>query len=356
MEIDSKIKTYNVFFEQNFMFVDLVLSKPNLFCVIDKKVYYLYLNELFSNYREVDFFLIDAVEENKSIETALSICDKLSELPSKRNTSFVSIGGGIVQDITGFVANIMYRGITWTFLPTTLLAACDSCIGGKTSLNYKSYKNLLGTFYPPDEIFICTHFFKTLDERDYMSGLGEVVKFSIMQGQTGIKNIKDKLELLLLRDYYVLDKFVKSSLSYKKSYIETDEFDKGIRVYLNFAHTFGHAFETTSNFKIPHGTAVALGTIMASYVSYLRLMISKSTMEDIEEIVLRIIPNNNLDRVKKQDVIAAIKKDKKQIDSHLTVVLAVNDNMDLSLFHDLQEVEVEKALKNLFEKIKGREK
>ncbi len=111
--------------------------------------------------------MLEANEENKVISTVLSICEKIMEMPSKRNTVLLSIGGGIIQDITGFVANVIYRGIRWIFIPTTLLAACDSCIGGKTSLNYKTYKNLLGTFYPPDEIHICSQMFRTLGEKDF---------------------------------------------------------------------------------------------------------------------------------------------------------------------------------------------
>lgn len=114
--------------------------------MIDQTVYDLYTSA-FSEIPPARLFLLEAKEENKTIETALTICEKIIELNSKRNTRLFSFGGGIIQDITGFLANILYRGIHWTFVPTTLLAACDSCIGGKSSLNYKNYKNLLGTFF-----------------------------------------------------------------------------------------------------------------------------------------------------------------------------------------------------------------
>lgn len=194
----------------------------------------------------------------------------MTEIPAKRNAHLISIGGGIIQDITGFVANVLYRGIFWTFIPTTLLASCDSCIGGKTSLNYKKYKNLLGTFYPPDEIFICPKFFKTLTDKDFKSGLGEVVKFNIMAGPNGLANIENNIEKLLLRDEDCLNEFVRSSLSFKKDFIEIDEFDRGERIKLNFAHTFGHAIETVTGYEIPHGTAVAIGMIMADYIAVKR--------------------------------------------------------------------------------------
>ena len=138
----------------------------------------------------------------------------MTNIPAKRNAKLIAFGGGIVQDVTGFVANVLYRGIHWTFYPTTLLAACDSCIGGKTSLNYKKFKNLLGTFYPPDQIQICTPFFKSLSEKDFESGLGEVVKFNVMYGEKGIKMVEEYINLLLARDEKTLEEFVYNSLAF----------------------------------------------------------------------------------------------------------------------------------------------
>lgn len=166
MIIKSSTKDYQVNIYNNFDKAKSIEVDKNTFVVIDKILYGLYEKELFSGIPEDQLYIIEAIEENKTIETALAICEIMTNIPAKRNAKLISFGGGIVQDVTGFVANILYRGIHWTFYPTTLLAACDSCIGGKTSLNYKSFKNLLGTFYPPDEINICTPFFKTLSERD----------------------------------------------------------------------------------------------------------------------------------------------------------------------------------------------
>ena len=125
----------------------------------------------------------------------------MTTMAAKRNTHLVSVGGGIVQDITGFVANCLYRGIKWTFYPSTLLAACDSCIGGKSSLNYKGFKNLLGSFYPPDEIYIYPQFFHTLSDRDYCSGLGEVVKFNVIAGEEKFVKLENEIYDILNYDY-----------------------------------------------------------------------------------------------------------------------------------------------------------
>ena len=246
MIIHSRFKDYTVHKENSLDFLYQLCKTGNAEFVIDEKVYGLY-KKYFSEIPADRLYTIEATEEHKVIDTALAICEKMTQIPAKRNARLISVGGGIIQDITGFVANILYRGIKWTFVPTTLLASCDSCIGGKTSLNYKNFKNLLGTFYPPDDIHICPAFFDTLSERDFESGLGEVVKFNIMAGKKGLDNIEKNIDLLLERDYNCLQHFVESSLSFKKDFIEQDEFDRGERIKLNFAHTFGHAIETVTS-------------------------------------------------------------------------------------------------------------
>ena len=251
----------------------------------------------------------------------------------------ISVGGGITQDLTGFVANILYRGIKWIFVPTTLLAACDSCIGGKTSLNYKKYKNLLGTFYPPDEIHICARFFDTLSEGDYKSGLGEVVKFNIMEGEDGLKKMENNIASLLTREKEKINQFVLSSLTYKKKFIEVDEFDRGERIKLNFAHTFGHAVEVVSNYAIPHGTAVAMGMIMADGLSCKRGLLDEEMIKRSEKILLQIIDiDSTVLDVDMEHFIKAVRKDKKQTDSAMTAVLRTKQ--DLTIVKDMTEEEV----------------
>lgn len=351
MIIKSSTKNYQVNVNNDFLSVKNLEYNEKTFVVIDKLLYELYKEELFGNIPNEQLYIMDALEENKCIETALEICEIMTNIPAKRNAKLISFGGGIVQDVTGFVANILYRGINWTFFPTTLLAACDSCIGGKTSLNYKSFKNLLGTFYPPDEIYICTPFFKTLTEKDFQSGLGEVVKFNVMFGESGIKKMEENIDTLLARDDSKLEEFVQSSLDFKKNFIEEDEFDKGVRIHLNFAHTFGHAFETMSNYAIPHGTAVAMGTIVANRISLLRGWLSDSNVQRVEDVLWKIINVNADDfKVDMDAVISAIHKDKKQVGKELTAVL-MKDDMKLVIVHDVKRDEIETAINYLFEKI-----
>lgn len=356
MEIKAHSKNYKVIFETGFEFIRTLAAIDQSFWVIDKHVYELYNREMKQSVSQERILVIESTENNKTIETALEICERMTVLPAKRNSVLISVGGGIIQDITGFAANILYRGIPWIFIPTTLLAACDSCIGSKTSLNYKKFKNLLGTFYPPDELHICHEFFKTLSLKDYLSGLGEVVKFNIMAGPAELSVLQMDMPELLQRNNSFVMKYIHKALEFKKTFIEADEYDRGIRIHLNFAHTFGHAFETVTNYAIPHGTAVALGTIAANNISYNRGWINADTKKSIQEILLRIINIHllekenhlNIDDIYKIDgIMHAISKDKKQVNDSVTAVLFQNDDLQLKIIHDLTRREVETAIYEL---------
>lgn len=345
MFITSSTKKYEVRMEQDLSFLKELTHAENTGYVIDKKVYGLY-GDLFKDIPEERLILVEATEENKVIETALSICEKMTEIPAKRKARLVSVGGGIIQDLTGFTANILYRGIAWTFVPTTLLSACDSCIGGKTSLNYKKYKNLLGTFYPPDVLHVCPAFFRTLSGQDFESGMGEVIKFNIIAGKEGLEHIEKNIGLLLERDSDALISAVRSSLAFKKTFIEADEFDRGERIKLNFAHTFGHAIETVTDYRIPHGTAVAIGMIMANRVAVNRGILSEETAHRSEQVLLQVIhTKEKLSSYPAERFTDAMRKDKKQTGTALTAVLINETKGGLEIVHDLSTGEVEEALR-----------
>lgn len=349
MKIESKIKNYTVDFKSDYSFINKLILDNKAFFIIDMNVFNLYKETAFSNLSSDNLFLLEAIEENKNIDTVLTISKFITNLSAKRNIHLVSIGGGITQDITGFIANILYRGVKWTFIPTTLLSACDSCIGGKTSLNFGTYKNLFGTFYPPNNIYICTNFFKTLSKLDYFSGLGEVIKFNILGGNSSLKKLDKNIELLKERDLDIINNYTEQSLRFKKEYIEDDEFDNGKRIYLNFAHTFGHAIEATSKYQVPHGIAVVIGLLMANHISMNRNKLSKDVFRSIESLVKPIVVSNlKLDFFVVERIVDAIKNDKKQTSNKLTCIL-LNNDFSLDLIDDLQITEVNTALSYIIE-------
>ena len=346
MEIKSRFKTYRVEFVESLSLLGELATEDDTFFVIDRAVYERYREQLPAG-SAGRLFLMEAAEEHKTIATALAICEQMTAMPAKRNTHLMSIGGGIVQDVTGFVATSLYRGIRWTFLPTTLLAACDSCIGGKSSLNYKGFKNLLGSFYPPDQIYIYQPFFRSLSPRDYCSGLGEVVKFNVIAGKEGLAHIEADVDALLAHDYEKLEQYIQSSLEFKKKFIEADEFDRGERILLNFAHTFGHAYETVSRYAVPHGSA-ALGMMTANAISVRRGMIPQDYADRIAAVCRKILTHVEIKKeyFDLKAVVSAIRKDKKQTDRNITAVL-INEKYELSVFRDVEEEEIAFAINHL---------
>lgn len=343
LKIQSATKMYSVMVGHDFEMLQSLTALENAFFVIDSNVYELY-NRLFKAVPEETLYILNAVEVGKTVQTALDICERIMTLPAKRNATLVSFGGGITQDITGFAANILYRGIRWIFVPTTLLAACDSCIGGKTSLNYRGYKNLLGTFYPPDEIYICTAFFNTLSRRDLLSGLGEIVKFNLMQDEQTLNSLEKAMGMLLSGDSQTVERFVLSSLKFKRRFIEVDEFDHGERIKLNFAHTFGHAYEVVSGYEIPHGIAVSMGMVTANYISVKRGLLSQQLVRRMEKVLWAVIEDKTYQEpLNCEKIISAIRKDKKQTDQQITAVL-LTENFDLNIAHDLTADEIREAV------------
>lgn len=344
MKIKSWLKEYEVDFANSFTFFGQLFLQKNIFVIIDSNVYGLYKKQLEEFLLNTEYYILDAVEENKSIDEVLKIADKMVNLPSKKNTNLISIGGGIVQDVSGFIANILYRGIRWTWIPTTLLAQTDSCIGSKTSLNYKKYKNLFGTFYPPDQINICIQFIHTLTKKDYLSGLGEIYKISIMRGNEAFRESADYLPLLLERDEDTLLSQINKTLYYKKKLIEEDEFDKGVRNLLNYGHTFGHALESVSNYAIPHGQSVTVGVLMANSLAYSRGYITREKKEEIEGLLAHIYQKELLqsDYFLAERFITAMRKDKKFTGQlHTCILLTMNG---VKKFTDVTDSEIDEVL------------
>ncbi|MGB4415275.1 MAG: AroB-related putative sugar phosphate phospholyase (cyclizing) [Paludibacter sp.] len=343
INVESKIKNYSIIVQPNFDFLgELSQSSPRAI-VIDKNVWTYYEPIFIKFFKKDEVILFEATEPNKTIDSVLQLCDSVMSSQAKKNMTIISIGGGIVQDVSGFLASILYRGVNWIFVPTTLLAQSDSCMGSKTSLNYKSYKNLLGSFFPPTKIFVNVEFTKTLTEQDFYSGLGEVVKLHLMGGQRNIDIISSKIiELDSKRnDVDFITELVRDSLSIKYSYIKDDEFDTGRRNLLNFGHCFGHALEVSSHYAIPHGTAVVVGMIFANIIASKRGLLSKDNENSYFNNILRYSFKFQFkkDQFNKDTILAALKMDKKRTGEGLPLIL-IQDNMELTKIIDMTSEEL----------------
>ncbi len=288
--------------------------------IIDKKIIGLYksfLNDILTDY---NYIAIDATEEQKSFAGVSPIIEDLIENGFKRNNRLIAIGGGITQDTTAFISSILYRGVSWLFYPTTLLAQGDSCIGSKTSINYKNYKNQLGGFYPPDKIFIDLKFLDTLSDRDLKSGLGEMAHYFIIAGEQDFKRFKEDCHFALT-DKNILSGLIARSLEIKKGYIEIDEFDKKERRIFNYGHSFGHAIETLTNYEIPHGIAVSYGMDIANFISVKLGYISEEFRMNIREHLKQFWRGTSIKNISIDMYKNALSKDKKNVGSELRLIL-----------------------------------
>jgi len=344
----SNIRDYQATFHTSPAFISDIAGLQKTVFIIDSNVWALHSKCCFKSIKEKDRILLPANEKQKSLATVESIYDKIMRKAPKKNINIISVGGGIVQDVTGFVASTLYRGVNWLYVPTTLLAQADSCIGAKTSLNYKSFKNLIGTFYPPSNIYIYPHFLTTLDEGDFLSGVGEIVKLHILGSRTDTQNIISLLPSILKKDQATLLRVINRSLRIKKGYIEKDEFDAGIRNMLNFGHCFGHAIETATDFKIPHGKAVVIGILLANIVAVKRGLLSSGTAEYLNNKLLLPLIKADIQktRFKISDIINAMKQDKKRTGKGLALVMLVDGNK-MKKETDISDLEAKEAIAKL---------
>ena len=347
--IESNIRNYDVSFENSFSFINDLQNEKDPIFVIDQNVYSLYRKELEGIPRE-RLFLFNAIEDNKTFDYIREVYDFLLSKSVKRSSTFISIGGGITQDITGFVASTFFRGLNWVFVPTTFLAMTDSCIGSKTSVNYDKHKNLMGTFYPPSKIYINKDFLLTLKELDFYSGIGETIKFQLMEESypKDFQSILDKIDKMVV-DGSDRNTVILENMNIKKSYMHGDEFDLGRRNLLNYGHCFGHALETSSQYYIPHGIAVNIGMVFANCISEGRGLITSQDSDFVNNKIL--VPNVPL-ILRPKDFNAAIllesmKNDKKRVGEFLSVIIP-GEEFRMIKVNDVTDVEFGESLSKTY--------
>ena len=279
-DIDNfKIKSYNKTYEISYVndsINDIISSvySPGDFIIVDKNVSNTYpINDRYLS----NHYIIDAVESNKNIETVLNVIDILYNLKFNKKYKIIVIGGGIVQDIGGTVASLYKRGVDWIFVPTTLLSMTDSAIGGKLGINRHS-KNIIGIFNSPVQVIISNNFLATLKHCDIISGLGESLKLCLIGGEKSYKLFYDNYKQSNLME------IIKISNNIKRIIIEEDELEINIRKCLNYGHTFGHAIESATNYKIPHGISVLYGMYI------IHKLFKSDKFQDVNNLILNMIP------------------------------------------------------------------
>ncbi len=287
----------------------LLLTDDNVDILYSEKV----LNLIKSAGFECFKFVFPHGEEHKNLETVSDILEFAMENQISRSDCIVALGGGIVGDTAGFCAAITLRGIDFIQVPTTFLSAIDSSVGGKTGVNLKHGKNLVGAFYQPRAVICDTDFLSTLTPEIFSDGTAEAIKY----GAIFDRGLYDKFR----KDFRPeITEIISRCISLKAEVVKSDEFDTGLRQLLNFGHTIGHAIEKCSDFEITHGHAVAIGMVMAARASYKMGLSKEDCSIDISDILLENKLPVSAD-FSAEALLSAMLRDKKRTSSGITLVI-----------------------------------
>ncbi|MBR1900169.1 MAG: 3-dehydroquinate synthase, partial [Lachnospiraceae bacterium] len=238
-----------------------------------------------------------------------------------RKDILAALGGGVTGDMTGYAAATYLRGIRFIQIPTTLLSQVDSSIGGKTGVDFDSYKNMVGAFHQPSMVYLNISTLKTLDDTQFASGMGEVLKHGLIKDAAYYEWCLDHMSEIEERDADTLLEMVVRSIHIKRIVVEKDPLEKGDRALLNFGHTAGHAIEKLKNFELAHGECVALGIIAASHISWKRGYIDEMTFFEIRDMFVGFDLPISYDSLSVEDILGAMRKDKKMDKGHLRYIL-----------------------------------
>jgi 3-dehydroquinate synthase len=272
---------------------------------------------------DVDEFLLRDGEQHKNLQSYAEIMDFLLTRRHSRTTTLIALGGGVVGDITGFVAATYQRGVDFIQIPTTLLAQVDSSVGGKTAVNHPRGKNMIGAFYQPRCVVADTSTFDTLPDREYRAGLAEVLKYGVIRDAPFFDWLADHAGDLGARRPAALAHAVRRSCEIKAEVVSADEREAGLRAILNFGHTFGHALETLTGYQeLLHGEAVAIGMVMAADLSARQGLLPGQQARRIKAVLRAMALPVEPPDVASSAMIEAMGLDKKVQDGRLRLVLA----------------------------------
>lgn len=261
LHIELKDHSYDIRIENGLLehlvfYIEEIYQGEKVYIVTDDNVAKIYLDAVRENlcsHYQVESVVIPHGESSKSLEIYAKLCEMLLEKEIRRNHLLIALGGGVIGDLTGFVSATLYRGLPYVSIPTSLLSQVDSSIGGKTGIDFYQRKNILGAFKQPKAVLIDPNTLKTLPAEEFNNGMGELIKHGVIGNVSLLRRLKE---------HPVIDEdVIYESLTVKKKVVESDEFDTGNRMILNFGHTFGHILELKRNLR--HGEAVSLGMLMA---------------------------------------------------------------------------------------------
>jgi 3-dehydroquinate synthase len=353
VKVELGLRSYDICIGENWLpqlgeMLKFVPITSRLILITDENVNQLYGSKVLAVLRQAGFQVDKAVipggEGCKNLTTATALYEQMVTFGLDRKSTVVALGGGIVGDVAGFVAATYMRGISYIQIPTTLLAQVDSSVGGKTGVNLPQGKNLVGAFCQPGLVFVDVAFIQTLPEREYLTGLAEVIKYGIIRDQDFFKFLEGQAEKIKARDSECLIQIIQRCCAIKADIVAQDETENGLRAILNLGHTFGHAFEALTNYQqFTHGEAVAIGTICSARLARHLNLLSQQDLAGIEKILKEYgLPDNygNLDSL---EIIAQMHKDKKNVGGKMPIVLPVSIG-NCQIFNNLNEIDIASVL------------
>lgn len=329
LEVNLPQKKYSIIIKKGILGnigqeIKKIYKNKKIAIITDSNVEGLYGEKIINELNKYDFktktIVIQPGEKSKSLESAKDIYEKLLDFEITRGDMIIAFGGGVVGDLAGFAASTLLRGIPFIQIPTSLLAQIDSSVGGKVAVNLPQGKNLVGSFYHPEAVFIDPDLLRSLDKRFLYDGMGEVIKYGCIRD----KKLFDKLMNIETEDelFNNIEDIILSCCGVKRDIVERDEKDKGERMLLNFGHTIGHAIEKNFNYtKYTHGEAVAIGMYNITKKSEEMDITNGNTAAVIKKILIKYNLPYEMPTVEREKLIKAIGLDKKNKGNKLNIVL-----------------------------------
>ena len=346
-------KVYDIVIESSFSKLVEELSsfgiKERKLCIVTEDHVASYYLEEVKNILEgqcakLEVYIFQEGEASKNLSTVDNLYQFLITHEFDRKDMLLALGGGVTGDLTGFAAATYLRGIDFVQIPTSLLAQVDSSIGGKTGVDYHAYKNMVGAFYMPKLVYINVSTVKTLSERQYHSGLGEVIKHGLIRDKAYFEWIRDSKEAIAKREDAALAYMIEGSCQIKRAVVEEDPKEHGVRATLNFGHTLGHSIEKLMNFSLTHGECVAIGSLLAADISCKRGYISEAENRDIKEVYkyfdFPVLP----EELNAQDIVKETRHDKKMEHGKIKFILLAKVG-EAKIYQDVTSEEMLEILK-----------
>ncbi len=307
------------------VYLNSEFGQNRLFFVVDSKMYKRNSTKiktvLSKTKNRSSKIILKATEKNKTYESLMKIHRRMIKSGCGRDCVIIALGGGIIGDIAGFAAATYMRGVRYVQVPTTLLSMVDSSVGGKTGINLDTTKNIIGAFHQPQRVFCDLEFLQTLDEEEIVCGMGEVAKYAFLTNKKFFDYVYRNFNNILKLKSRELNRVVRESINFKKSVVEKDEKENGLRKVLNLGHTFAHAIESVYDHKIKHGQAVVVGIAMSLYLSEELGVLKENGTSEYFRLLEKFKPYINLVNPNSTGMYGMMKRDKKNRLSEIRFVL-----------------------------------